>query len=114
MRFIVLGILFVGEAIGIWAEMMGARAYAQTGATFGSALLPTVIPILLSAFLLITSYTLGLRAFSNIWAVSAISVGSILIIEPLFNLLYIGQAPTFGAGLGFVLGVAGILSSLLL
>ena len=114
MRFLSLVILFVGEGAGIWAEMMGARAYIQPGATFTRALLPTIPLILVSAFLLVTAYTLGLRAFTNIWAVTAISVGSILIVEPLFNLLYIGQTPTFGSGLGFFFGAAGILSSIFL
>jgi hypothetical protein len=44
--------------------------------------------------------------------VTAISLGSILIIEPVLNLLYMGQTPTMGAGIGFTLGVAGILSAL--
>lgn len=114
MRIIVLLILSIGEAIGIWAEMMGARAYAQSGSTFTGSLLPTVLPILASAAMLITAYTLGLKAFNNIWAVSAISIGSILVVEPLFNLFYIGEMPTLGSGLGFAFGVAGILSSFLL
>ncbi len=114
MRFIVLIILFVGEAAGICAEMMGAKAYAQSGTTFISAFLPTLPLILLSACMLVVAYTLGLRAFSNIWAVTAISVGSILIVEPLFNLFYIGQTPTLGSALGFAFGAAGILSSLFL
>lgn len=55
---------------------------------------------------------LGLKYFHNIWIISAVSFGSIILVEPLFDYFYIGQTPTLGAGIGAIFGVLGILSAL--
>lgn len=113
MNVLILLVLFVGEALVIWAEMIGASAYAS-GATFWKAFLYTTPALVVGSLFLVISYILGLKQFSNIWVITAVSLGSILIVEPLFNFFYIGQAPTLGSGVGFALGVLGILASLFL
>lgn len=111
MKFIALLSLFAGEAFVIWAEMLGAKLYAQA-LPLWKALGYTAIPLCVGALLLVIAYMIGFRYFANIWIVSAISLGTILVVEPLFNLLYIGQTPTTGASIGLLLGILGILSSI--
>ncbi|MDE2079525.1 MAG: hypothetical protein KGI73_04005, partial [Patescibacteria group bacterium] len=63
---------------------------------------------------LVFGYMLGMKYLHNIWSVTAISFGTILISEPLFDYFYIGQVPNTGAAIGIVLGGIGILSVLFL
>jgi hypothetical protein len=51
----------------------------------------------------------GYRSFRNIWIVSALSITSILIMEPLIGYLVFQQLPTRGALFGLLLGAAGFL-----
>jgi hypothetical protein len=116
MTYLVLVLLFLGEAFSIYAEEIGAKLYASTThpATFMQSLAHATIPLILGALCLITAYTLGLRNLHNIWIISAVSFASILLVEPAFDYFYIGQTPTLGAGLGMIFGILGILSALLL
>jgi hypothetical protein len=55
----------------------------------------------------------GYRVFKNIWIVSAISITSILITEPILNYLIFHELPTKGALAGLILGVIGFVLALL-
>jgi mannose/fructose/N-acetylgalactosamine-specific phosphotransferase system component IID len=116
MKILALVLLFLGEAITIYAEEIGAKLYGTDGSTvtFAHSLLEALIPLVLGALCLIMAYTLGLRYVHNIWIISAVSFASILLVEPLFDFFYIGQTPTLGAGLGMIFAVLGICSTLLL
>ena len=113
MKFLALALLFLGESTVIYAEELGAKLYAATG-NFGLTIVHTLIPLIIGALFLVIAYMLGLKYFQNIWIITAVSFGSILLVEPLFNFFYIGQSPTLGAGLGSVFGILGILSALFL
>jgi hypothetical protein len=54
----------------------------------------------------------GLVAFQNVWTLSAISVASIIIFEPILAYFLTAQLPSVGAGIGFVLGITGLLVTL--
>lgn len=105
--------IIAGEVLIIYSEVLAAKLYSQD-VSFQSMLMQTIPAGIVGAILLVIGYALGLKSFQNIWIVSAISIGSLLIVEPLFNYFYIGHVPTLGSGIGFVLGVLGILASLLL
>jgi hypothetical protein len=107
MGYLALALLFFGESVMILAEERGAKLYNLSGA-FGTSFAGTLIPLVVGAVALIIAYMLGLRSFHNIWIVTAVSFGSILIVEPLFDLFYIGNVPTLGSGIGFALAVLGI------
>jgi hypothetical protein len=92
---------------------MGAKLHTS-GVSFWMTIAHAAPAGIVGTFLLITGYALGLKTYQNIWIVSAVSIGSLLIIEPIFNFLYIGDWPTLGAGIGFALGVLGILAAFLL
>lgn len=107
-KIVTLAMLFIGEALAIYAEIKGAR-----GNNF-------VLQPFLQIFLLITvaggfilaGYILGYSAFKNIWTVSALSVTSILMIEPILAWTLFHQMPTNGAIAGFILGMLGLFFSI--
>lgn len=91
----------------IFAEQLGAKIFYTTGAIFQAASL-SFIPAVIGTALLVLGYMLGLKHFENIWVITVVSFGSILIIEPLFNLFFIGHTPSPAALVGFVLVIIAI------
>ncbi len=69
--------------------------------------------ITLAGAFLILGYMLGYSAFKNIWIVSAASITSILIMEPILGFLFFRQMPTTGATIGLILGAVGFITTLL-
>ncbi len=61
----------------------------------------------------IAGYILGYKSFQNIWIVSALSITSILIIEPILGYALFQQLPTKGAFLGLILAVIGFIVTLI-
>lgn len=112
MQLLAIAFILIGETVAIFAELRGAKIYAASSGGFWPVFWPSFVVMLLGTALLVAGYMLALKHVGNVWVVTAISLGSILIIEPVLNLLYMGQAPTLGAGIGFTLGVLGILSAL--
>ena len=53
----------------------------------------------------------GLKAFDNIWVVTAISVTSILIIEPIIAYSIFRTLPTGGVLVGMILGALGFVAT---
>ena len=112
MKLTVLIPIFLGEFSVIYAEQLGAKLYGLLSYSFTHAFYLTLIPLFIGSICLVAGYMLGLKHFQNIWAITAISFGSILIVEPLFNYFYIGQLPTLGSGIGVGLAILGILAVL--
>lgn len=61
--------------------------------------------------LLLVAYTVGYQAAKNIWVVTAASVGSILVVEPVLAWIFFHQLPERGALAGLVLGAAGLIAT---
>ena len=114
MQLLSLALLFVGEVTVIYAEEIGAKLFGKLSLGFVPAFVPTLVPLVIGALCLVAGYMLGMRAFQNIWAVTAVSFGTILVAEPLFDYFYIGQVPGLGAGIGVGLGALGILATLII
>lgn len=94
----------------LYAEQLGAKLYGLNGYTFTHTFALTLIPLLTGAVLLVVGYMLGLKYHQNIWIITAMSFSTILIAEPLFNYLYIGQTPELGSGIGVLFGILGLLA----
>ena len=109
-KILVIILLFLGESLCIYAEVVGAKNAGSS--SFLLIFLKMFLIITLAGGLLVASYMLGFNAFKNIWIVSAVSIASILIMEPTLNWIIIKQLPTPGAIIGFVLGVIGLFVSL--
>lgn len=107
-------IIFLGEVFAILAEITSAKYFALDGNNFLKGFLRAFPVILVGAILLVCGYMLGLKAFKNIWIVSAVSITSILISEPVINYTITHQLPTRGSIIGLVLGIFGFLAALFL
>jgi len=111
-KIAVLILLFIGESLSIYAEMVGARSSHIASQPFLQIFLKMFLLITLAGGFLIAGYMLGFKAFKNIWIVSVASITSILIVEPLLAWTIFKQAPTSGAIVGFILGAIGLFVSL--
>ncbi|MEK7159794.1 MAG: hypothetical protein AAB766_04835 [Patescibacteria group bacterium] len=112
-KIIVLILLFVGEALTISAEIMGAKNGHLAEQPIWQIFFKMLALFTLAGGFLIAGYILGFKAFKNIWIVSAASITSILIIEPILAWTIFHQLPTTGAVVGFVLGAIGLFSAIL-
>lgn len=104
--------ILIGEVAVMLVEILGARFYGIDHQSFWGTFLRLVVPVTVGAWLLLVGYMTGLIAFQNVWVLSAVSVASILIFEPILAYFLTGQLPTTGAGIGFALGITGLLITL--
>lgn len=112
-KFGALLLLIMGEFLTIYAEIAGAKSTQSsqsimTWSNFGWAGL-----VVLGSILLLIGYGMGQLAFKNIWTVYAISVTTILIVEPILAYLIFRDLPGRGSTIGAILGGTGLLVTLL-
>lgn len=102
--------LFFGEALIIGIEMWAARHFdtSQPWAT----ILPAFIISIAGAVLLVYGYTFGYQVFKNIWIVTALSIASIVVVEPFIAWILFREMPTTGAFIALILGIIGIITSI--
>lgn len=110
-KIAVILILFLGEALSVYSEMIAARSHATTTENFFPIFIKGFLVIAGAGALLIAGYMLGFKSFKNIWVVSAMSITSILIMEPLIGYLVFHQLPTRGALVGLIFGALGFVAT---
>ncbi len=110
-KILALILIFVGETLAIYAEMLGARSGLVSSQPVLQAFLRMFLLITIAGGFLIAGYMLGFDAFKNIWIVSVASITSILIVEPILAWTIFQQMPTNGAVIGFALGAVGLFLS---
>jgi hypothetical protein len=96
--------IFFGESLVIASELWTARYHGTAAGNVPAAIAASVA----GALLLVLGYTLGYRALGNIWLVTALSLSSILVVEPTISWLLFREVPTLGAAVALALGVAGM------
>jgi hypothetical protein len=102
-----LAAIFAGEGASIIAELLASKRYAE----FGSIAWPMFVLITLGGVLLVFGYVLAYAHFKNIWIIAAVSIGSILVIEPALAYLLFRETPGLGAWIGLILGAIGTLAA---
>ena len=112
MKFFVIAIVFLGEALIIFSEMRGARTYSLHETSFVKIFLGAALLAMVGSAFTVGGYMLGLQSFRNIWIVSAVAVTSIVILEPVMAYTVVGQLPTPGALAGFGFGTVGLICAL--
>lgn len=105
-------LIILGEFFAIGAEMIAAHKLAITGTATGKIFLSMFIAMTIAGGFLVLGYMLGYKAFQNIWIVSAVSITSIIIIEPILAYTIFHELPTRGAGIGLCLGIIGLITTL--
>lgn len=113
-KLIAVILIVLGEIFSILAEVAAAKYFSNTSGKFYIIFAKALPVMVLSVLLLLAGYMLGLRSFKNIWIVSAISITSILIAEPIINFAVMNQMPTRGSLIGLIFGILGFISTFLL
>lgn len=104
-------VLFSGEALAIYAEVLAAQRQHRGGSTALSNFIASFPLAAVAAAALVGGYMLGIVAFRSIWVVAVISITSIVIIEPALAWTLFHEIPSRGAMIGMLLGVAGLIVS---
>lgn len=112
-KLLVIVSLFLGESLLIYTEMFSAKTHATATQPFIPLFLKMLLMILVGGGLLSVGYIFGYTTFKNIWVISAISITSILIVEPVLAWAFFHQLPTPGAIAGLVLGAIGLCVALI-
>ena len=107
-------LVFIGETLSMASELIASQLAAKYHANYPASFFQMFILIALGGALLVAGYMIGYFHLRNIWIITAISIGSILIVEPLLALLLFRQLPTFGAAVGLTFGLLGTLAALFL
>ena len=107
-KIIPILLLFTGESLAIYSEIIAAKNVNNFFNTFWKMFGVMAI----AGLFLIVSYMLGMKYLQNIWVIGAISIASIVVVEPLITYLIFHELPSKGALIGLVLGILAILSAL--
>ena len=106
-------LIFFGESFSIIAELVASkRIAASDGAGYLNILFWPSVLIVLGGAMLIVGYMLGYLHFKNIWIIAAVSIGSLLVAEPVLAFALFRETPTTGAVIGLTLGALGTLAAL--
>lgn len=104
--------LFLGESLAIYAEVISAHAYQDN--LFWSIFLKSFLIMTIAGGFLVAGYMLGIKSFKDIWVVSVISIVSIIIMEPVVNYSIFLELPGRGTAVGLIFGILGLVSMILL
>ena len=107
-------LLLIGEGVFIWMEMLIAHTIKSPKLDDSLAITKMAVAATLAGLVIIAGYYFGYKSSKNIWLVTAVSIGSILITEPIISWIVFHERPTFGASVGLTFGVLGILSTIIL
>ncbi len=98
LKISVMFAIFFGEFLGIFGELLAAKNKPAVGFAVG----------LVGWTMLIWGYWIGYK-HNGIWQVTATSIGSILIVEPLLIVLMFREMPGRNELIGCILGAAGLI-----
>lgn len=113
-RILAILFIFIGEVFSIGAQLVASKRVMHGSEGVTSFLVWMYIVGALGGVLIVAGYVYAYLYFKNIWIVTAISIGSIVVFEPILAFFLFKQVPTMGAAIGIVLGVLGIVSALIL
>lgn len=104
MKLLAFGLLLLGELIAIGGELLAARSQRLGW---------PVVMYILSVLPLLGGYKIGYEAYGgDIWTVTALSIASILLVEPMLSFAMFQTLPQRGALVGLVCGCLGLLATL--
>jgi hypothetical protein len=113
-RILSLILLFVGEALCVYAEVTAAQSHAADPSRFTSDFFRGFAWITLAGALLIVGYMMGYASFRNIWIITVASITSILVAEPTLTYAVFREVPGRGPVVGLILGALGLVATLVL
>jgi phosphatidylglycerophosphate synthase len=108
-----LMLMIFGEILTIYSEVYAAKLPGKLLESPGMFLKPMVF-ISIAGISLVFAYWLGYQATGNIWVVTVASLTLLLILEPIVIYAMLREIPQRGAIIGFILGAAGLISTVAL
>lgn len=114
MKIFALLALFIGECLIMATEMFSTKKISDGLVPFKTVFGYAMLVNMIACTLLILGYVYGYKAFKNIWIVTAVSIAGIVVCEPLVAWFLFKEVPTTGAGIGLVLGMVGIIITLVI
>lgn len=108
-----LALMVFGEILTIYSEVYAAKLPGKFLETPGMFLKPMLL-ICIAGVSLVFAYWLGYQASGNIWVVTVASLTLLLILEPIVIYAMLQELPKKGAVIGFILGAAGLISTVIL
>ena len=115
MKIVVLGLIFIGEAIAIGLEIFFTSKFRSEG-SFAEIIkyLMIAAPLAAACVIFITiGYIYGFRYFNKIWVVTIISWSSIIMIEPILNYFLFKELPSGKILISAILAILAIIISIL-
>jgi ABC-type cobalamin transport system permease subunit len=109
-KIIPIVLIFLGESLAIYSEVIAAKYFQNFSSTFWK--MSGVMAV--AGVFLIAGYMLGVKYLQNIWIVGAVSITSIIIVEPIITYAVFHEIPSRGALIGLILGFIGMISALII
>lgn len=106
-------LIIIGETIYNWSELIIAKQ-AKSLETNPYFIIKIALIATISGLIIIAGYYYGYKLTKNIWIVTAASICTILITEPIISWLIFHEIPTRGATFGLIFGILGISSTIFL
>jgi hypothetical protein len=100
-KLIPVFLLVVWETLAIYAEMYIAEHFSVINKSMTGFVIAAIL-MTIAWILLLLWYLYGYRAFNNIWVISAISITTIVIIEPILALILFKETPSVGTIVWFI------------
>ena len=113
MKFFIILLIYLGEALIIGSEVITAKFALVKHASTPFLTLAILIAAIGSA-MTVLGYFVGIKIFKSIWVITIICLTSIIILEPFIIYFLTGELPGRGALIGFVLGTLGFVATLTL
>lgn len=96
--FLVIVCLFIGEVLSIYGELLAAKERPILGTVYG----------LIGWPFLIFGYWFGYKN-NGIWQITAVTLGCVIIVEPILVWAMFHEYPGHNALIGCILGALGII-----
>ncbi len=103
-------LIALGEFLAIYSEVIISHRVSQKLQTSIADYWYPLFVITLAGIPLILGYALGIKSFRSIWVVGAISISSIVFIEPIVSYAIFRELPSTGQLIGVALCSAGLVS----
>jgi hypothetical protein len=110
LRMKVLCLIVFGELFAIVSELGAIKLSGVVERSQAVAAMSAVY--VLSGACLLPAYAMSRRVFRSAWTTAAVTIGAVLILEPVFIFAMFAEWPSQASATGFAFGVLGLFISL--
>lgn len=100
-------LILCGELLTILAEL-GAIKIEQLGWPWQVTIILMAFVYFISGCCLLPAYSLSERVFRSTWTTAVLTIGCVLLLEPITILLLFSESPNLSSLAGFAFGILGL------